>query len=71
MRPASAACFSVMLGTASENARATESQKLLNWGYTAFDAVRLFDAGQPVATPDGLEGPSHRRQARPSGRPWS
>ena len=43
--------LSIVLGTASENARANESQKLLNWGYTAFDAVKLFDAGQPAATP--------------------
>ena len=43
--------LSIVLGTASENDRANESQKLLNWGYTAFEAVRLFDAGQPVATP--------------------
>ncbi|MCE1250502.1 MAG: D-alanyl-D-alanine carboxypeptidase [Comamonadaceae bacterium] len=43
--------LSIVLGAASENARATESQKLLNWGYTAYDAVKLFDAGQPVAEP--------------------
>ena len=43
--------LSIVLGTSSENARANESQKLLNWGYTAFDAVKLFDAGQSVATP--------------------
>ena len=43
--------LSVLLGASSENARAAESQKLLNWGYTAFDAVRLIPAGQPVATP--------------------
>ncbi|MEJ8858431.1 D-alanyl-D-alanine carboxypeptidase family protein [Variovorax robiniae] len=42
---------SILLGASSENARANESQKLLNWGYTAYDAVRLFDGGQPVATP--------------------
>lgn len=42
---------SVVLGASSENARAAESQKLLNWGYTAFDAVRLVPVGQPVATP--------------------
>ena len=41
--------LSIVLGTDSENARASESQKLLNWGYTAFDAVKLFDAGQTVA----------------------
>lgn len=43
--------MAVVLGTSSETARANEAQKLLNWGYTAFDAVKLFDAGQPVATP--------------------
>lgn len=43
--------LSVLLGATSENARAAESQKLLNWGYTAFDTLRLFPAGTPVATP--------------------
>ena len=42
--------LSVVLGTASREARASESQKLLNWGYTAFDAVRLFDDGKPIVT---------------------
>ena len=48
--------LSVVLGTASENARATESQKLLNWGYTAFDAVRLSAPGQAVVTPKVWKG---------------
>jgi serine-type D-Ala-D-Ala carboxypeptidase (penicillin-binding protein 5/6) len=48
--------LSIVLGTANENARANESQKLLNWGYTAFDAVKLFDAGQSVATPKIWKG---------------
>lgn len=48
--------LSVLLGASSENARATESQKLLNWGYTAFEAVRLVPAGQPVATPRVWKG---------------
>ncbi len=43
--------LSIVLGTSSESARANESQKLLNWGYTAYDAVKLFDGGQPAATP--------------------
>jgi D-alanyl-D-alanine carboxypeptidase (penicillin-binding protein 5/6) len=42
--------LSVVLGTASREARAAESQKLLNWGWQAWDAVRLFEAGTPVAT---------------------
>lgn len=48
--------LSIVLGAASENARATESQKLLNWGYTAFDAVKLFDANAPVASPEVWKG---------------
>ena len=48
--------LSIVLGAASENARANESQKLLNWGYTAFDAVKLFDAGQAVQTPHVWKG---------------
>lgn len=42
--------LSVVVGTASPEARANESQKLLNWGYGAFDVVKLFDAGQAVTT---------------------
>ncbi len=48
--------LSVVLGAASENARANESQKLINWGYTAFEAVKLFDANQAVATPAVWKG---------------
>lgn len=47
---------SIVLGASSENARANESQKLLNWGYTAFDAVKLFDVGQSVDTPAVWKG---------------
>jgi len=42
--------LSIVLGAESENARANESQKLLNWGFTAFEGVKLFDGGQPVVT---------------------
>ena len=42
--------LSVVLGAASREGRAAESQKLLNWGWQAWDAVRLFDAGKPVAS---------------------
>jgi D-alanyl-D-alanine carboxypeptidase (penicillin-binding protein 5/6) len=47
---------SIVLGTASDNARATESQKLLNWGFTAFDAVKLFEANQAVIAPRVWKG---------------
>ena len=59
---------SILLGATSENARAAETQKLLNWGYTAFDAVRLFPAGAPVATPRIWKGKSEQvRLGRPEG----
>jgi len=50
--------LSVVLGAESENARANESQKLLNWGYSAFDAVKLFDANQTVVEPPVWKGKS-------------
>lgn len=50
--------LSVVLGTSSEQARANESQKLLNWGYTAFEAVKLFEGGQAVVTPKVWKGKS-------------
>ncbi|MFZ9407640.1 MAG: serine hydrolase [Burkholderiaceae bacterium] len=41
--------LSVVLGAASESSRAIESQKLLNYGYTGFDLVKLYTRGEPVA----------------------
>ena len=41
--------LSVVMGATSREGRASESQKLLNWGWTAWDDVRLFEAGKPVA----------------------
>lgn len=48
--------LSVLLGASSENVRAAESQKLLNWGYTAYDAVRLAAAGKALAAPRVWKG---------------
>ena len=45
-----------MLGASSEAARAEEAQKLLNWGYVAFDGVKLFEANQAVVTPAIYKG---------------
>lgn len=50
--------LSIVLGAASENARANESQKLLNWGFTAYEAVKLFDANQAVVSPAVWKGKS-------------
>ena len=55
-KPGSRRLLAIVLGASSDNARASESQKLLNWGYTAFEVVKLFDAGQAVATPQVWKG---------------
>ena len=41
--------MAVVLGASSENARAAEAQKILNWGFAAFEPVKLFNADQAVA----------------------
>ena len=51
--------LSVVMGTASREARASESQKLLNWGYTAWDALRLFEAGKSVTEVQVWKGSSN------------
>ncbi len=50
--------LSVLLNTTSANARADESQRLLNWGFTAFETVRLFEAGQAIVSPPVWKGAS-------------
>jgi D-alanyl-D-alanine carboxypeptidase (penicillin-binding protein 5/6) len=40
--------LSVVLGARSDSARAMESQRLLNYGFQAFDTVRLYAANQAV-----------------------
>src|SRR6185369_7553738 len=38
----------VVLGAASDAGRAAEAQKLLNYGFQAFDLVQLYPSGKPV-----------------------
>lgn len=40
--------IAVVLGTASDNVRTQESQKLLNYGFQFFDTVRMYAKGQQV-----------------------
>jgi D-alanyl-D-alanine carboxypeptidase (penicillin-binding protein 5/6) len=42
--------LSVVLGAASEPVRIAESQKLLNFGFQAFDTVALYSSGKAVST---------------------
>ncbi|MBB5206198.1 D-alanyl-D-alanine carboxypeptidase (penicillin-binding protein 5/6) [Inhella inkyongensis] len=48
--------LTVVLGTASKEARANESQKLLNWGYSAWDALSLYKAGQVISEVEVWKG---------------
>ncbi|MBI1942253.1 MAG: D-alanyl-D-alanine carboxypeptidase [Betaproteobacteria bacterium] len=48
--------LSVLLGSTSESTRAQESQKLLNWGFQFFDAVRLYAGGAPVKEIEVFKG---------------
>jgi D-alanyl-D-alanine carboxypeptidase (penicillin-binding protein 5/6) len=50
--------LSVVMGTASREARAAESQKLLNWGFQAWDSVRLFEADKAVVSVPVWKGQS-------------
>jgi D-alanyl-D-alanine carboxypeptidase (penicillin-binding protein 5/6) len=54
---------SVVLGTASEAARAIESQKLLNYGFQFYDTVRLYEKNQAVATLQVWKGGSNMVKA--------
>jgi D-alanyl-D-alanine carboxypeptidase (penicillin-binding protein 5/6) len=42
--------LAVVLGAASESARAIEAQKLLNYGFQFYDSVQLYQSGQPVSS---------------------
>jgi D-alanyl-D-alanine carboxypeptidase (penicillin-binding protein 5/6) len=48
--------LSVVLGAASEAGRATESQKLLNYGFQFYDSFRVHARNQPVATLQVFKG---------------
>ena len=48
--------LTVLLNTTSMQARANESQQLLNWGFQAFETMRLFDDAKPIVTPEVWKG---------------
>ena len=59
--------LSVVLNTTSMDARANESQKLLNWGYQAFETVRLFEADKAVTTVPVWKGQTDQAQLGANG----
>ncbi|MEY2874513.1 MAG: hypothetical protein RLZZ373_1884, partial [Pseudomonadota bacterium] len=48
--------ISVVVGASSKEARAVESQKLLNWGYSAWDSVKVYDARQIITQAEIWKG---------------
>jgi len=59
--------LTVVLNTTSMEARANESQRLLNWGFQAFDTLRLFDDGKPIATVPVWKGADREAKLAASG----
>ena len=55
--------LSVVLGAGSDTARATESQKLLNYGFQAYETARLYSANQAVARIRLYKGSENEVQA--------
>jgi serine-type D-Ala-D-Ala carboxypeptidase (penicillin-binding protein 5/6) len=42
--------IAIVINAGSENGRAVDAQKLLNYGFEAFETVRLYAGGQPIHT---------------------
>jgi len=59
--------LAVVMNTTSMEARANEAQKLLNWGYLAFDTMRLFDDGKPIVTPAIWKGTTNEAKLGAAG----
>jgi D-alanyl-D-alanine carboxypeptidase (penicillin-binding protein 5/6) len=55
--------MSVLLGATSEQMRAQESLKLLNWGYQFFDSVKLYDKDQTVKSLEVWKGVTRQVKA--------
>jgi D-alanyl-D-alanine carboxypeptidase (penicillin-binding protein 5/6) len=48
--------IAVVIGTTSDQIRTQENQKLLNWGFQNFDAVKLYSKGQSIDHSDVWKG---------------
>ena len=55
--------ISVVMGASSESGRATESQKLLNYGFQFFDTVRLYERNQAVSSVKVWKGGANQVKA--------
>ncbi|WP_323123632.1 D-alanyl-D-alanine carboxypeptidase family protein [Burkholderia alba] len=59
---ASRRLVTVMMGEVKESDRVQDSMKMLNYGYSAYDSVRLYKAGQAIDTPRIYKGKSNTVQ---------
>lgn len=55
--------ISVVMGTASEQARAAETQKLLTWGFRFFETRHFYQPGQVISTARVWAGKENRVDA--------
>ncbi|HEX4326314.1 MAG TPA: D-alanyl-D-alanine carboxypeptidase family protein [Burkholderiales bacterium] len=55
--------LSVVVGTQTESARSTESEKLLNYGFLGYDDVRLYEKGQNISALEVWKGESREVKA--------
>ncbi len=55
--------ISIVLGAENDNARATESQKLLNYGYQFFESHLVYKAGQTISTQKVWKGSDNKLAA--------
>ncbi len=62
---------SVMMGEQKESDRTQDSMKMLNYGYSAFDSVRLFKGGQAMSTPRVYKGKENTVQVGVKGDQWA
>jgi D-alanyl-D-alanine carboxypeptidase (penicillin-binding protein 5/6) len=48
--------IALIIGSTSEQVRTQENQKILNWGFQNFDAVKLYSKGQAIDNSDVWKG---------------
>jgi D-alanyl-D-alanine carboxypeptidase (penicillin-binding protein 5/6) len=54
---------SILLGAPSDEARAQESLKLLNWGFRFFDGLKLYEKNQAIGEVEVWKGSANRVKA--------
>jgi D-alanyl-D-alanine carboxypeptidase (penicillin-binding protein 5/6) len=55
--------IAVVINAGSENGRAVDAQKLLNYGFEAFDTIKLYAGGQPIHALPVWKGNSNQLQS--------